>query len=233
MTIAVLEDESSTREVIVEYLRIEGYSVIEASRGDEALDLFRKERPDLAILDVNVDGPSGFLVARTLRRESDLPIIFLTSRDDETSRITGLELGADDYVIKPFSPRELVLRVAAVLRRAASAPVASLPPEGERPAVRYRCGTREMEIDIAAHRVTVDGAARDLTPAEWRLLVSLVTRAPAVMTREAIIEEVLGQNSIIETDSVKTHVANLRTKLGDPCWIATVRGFGYRFEGVT
>jgi DNA-binding response OmpR family regulator len=203
--------------------------VDECGRGDEAARLIRTASFDLLILDVAVPGQSGFLVAKEAREAGDVPIIFLTSRDDEASRITGLELGADDYVTKPFSPRELVLRVNAVLRRTSSASVHT-PDRTERYAL---AGTSVpvLEFHPANHLVAIGGESIATTATEWRILELLVSRAPAVVTRDSIIAEALGYDAAVETRSADAHIKNLRARLGDGRWIETIRGFGYRFAG--
>jgi DNA-binding response OmpR family regulator len=233
--IFLLEDDPEIREAVAEYLRLADHEVTECERGDEAARLISSTVPDLLILDVAVPGRSGFVVAKDARATGDVPIIFLTSRDDETSRITGLELGADDYVTKPFSPRELVLRVNAVLRRTTSA--AGQPPS--RPARYVLRGTSvpagtsvpTLEFHPENHVVAIDGAPVATTATEWRILELLISRAPAVVTRDSIIAEALGYDAAVETRSADAHVKNLRARLGDGRWIETVRGFGYRFAG--
>lgn len=239
--IFLLEDDPEIREAVAEYLRLADHEVTECERGDGAARLIASTAPDLLILDVAVPGRSGFVVAKEARATGDVPIIFLTSRDDETSRITGLELGADDYVTKPFSPRELVLRVNAVLRRTTSA--AGQPPS--RPARFALRGTSVpaatsvpagtsvpvLEFHPENHVVAIDGAPVATTATEWRILDLLISRAPAVVTRDAIIADALGYDAAVETRSADAHVKNLRARLGDGRWIETVRGFGYRFAG--
>jgi two-component system phosphate regulon response regulator PhoB len=233
--IFILEDDGAIREAVAEYLRLADHEVVECSRGDEALATIATASPDLLILDVAVPGRSGFSIAKTVRAERNLPIIFLTSRDDETSRITGLELGADDYVTKPFSPRELVLRVNAVLRRTSPAESQSLRSEGrETPSLRTFTlseGDAVMEFRSAEHIVTIDGSPVAVTATEWRILELLVDRSPGVVSRDVLIAEALGYDATVETRSADAHIKNLRARLGSGAWIETVRGFGYRFGG--
>ncbi|HKK47954.1 MAG TPA: response regulator transcription factor [Alkalispirochaeta sp.] len=227
--IFLLEDDDSIREAVAEYLRLADHEVIECERGDTAANLLRSSSPELLILDVAVPGMSGFSVAKQARQLGDVPIIFLTSRDDETSRITGLELGADDYVTKPFSPRELVLRVHAILRRAAVPASSSGGPAYFSLPIATEIGT--MTFHAEQHVVTINAVPVTLTATEWRVLVLLVSRAPALVSRDVLIAEALGYDATVETRSADAHIKNLRARLGDPRWIETVRGFGYRFAG--
>ncbi|MFW5827054.1 MAG: response regulator transcription factor [Alkalispirochaeta sp.] len=235
--IFLLEDDNSIREAVAEYLRLSDHEVIECSRGDTAGDLIRTSSPELLILDVAVPGMGGFSVAKQARGYSDVPIIFLTSRDDEGSRITGLELGADDYVTKPFSPRELVLRVHAILRRTAGTAGTSSEYRGRdtgetlRFTGRFGSQTLCMRFSVAHHILSIDDRPITLTATEWRILSLLITRMPAVVSRDVLIAEALGYDALVETRSADAHIKNLRARLGDPRWIETVRGFGYRFVG--
>jgi DNA-binding response OmpR family regulator len=235
--IFLLEDDSSIREAVAEYLRLSDHEVIECERGDTAGDLIRTSAPELLILDVAVPGMSGFSVAKQARGHRDVPIIFLTSRDDEGSRITGLELGADDYVTKPFSPRELVLRVQAILRRTTGTAVG---PRENRNADNgetlrftgpFGAETPHMTFSAAHHFLSINDHPITLTATEWRILELLITRTPAVVSRDVLIAEALGYDASVETRSADAHIKNLRGHLGDPRWIETVRGFGYRFVG--
>jgi two-component system, OmpR family, phosphate regulon response regulator PhoB len=223
--ILVVEDERDIAALVAYHLTKDGYRVRTAETGLEALDLARAERPDLVILDLMLPGFSGYEVLGEMRRRPDLadvPVVVLTARRDETDRVKGLELGADDYVTKPFSPRELLLRVTAVLRRAQSPAVAS--------------GGRTLTggaivVDLNALRVRVDGVELDLTPTEYRLLTCLMERRGRVQSRQQLLESAWDIHARIETRTVDMHVQRLRSKLRGHGWmVETVRGFGYRFR---
>jgi two-component system, OmpR family, phosphate regulon response regulator PhoB len=223
--ILVVEDERDIAALVAYHLTKEGYRVRTAEGGHEALQAARAEKPDLMILDLMLPGFSGYEVLQEMRRRPDLmevPVVVLTARRDEEDRVKGLELGADDYVTKPFSPRELVLRVSAVLRRAQSPAVAA----GGR---TLRAGA--VVVDLSALRVAVDGYELDLTPTEYRLLVTLLERRGRVQSRQQLLETAWEISARIETRTVDMHVQRLRAKLGDHGgMIETVRGFGYRFR---
>jgi DNA-binding response OmpR family regulator len=227
--IYLVEDNETLREAVTSYLRLNDHEVVEFGRIAGVEDAFRTQPPQLLILDVMLPDGDGFLLARRLRREHAVPIVFLTAKSAESDRITGFELGADDYVVKPFSPRELVLRVEAVLRRtrtAASTGTGSSTGE-------WLLEEKLLEIDETAHRVKVDARELNLTAAEWKILTFLATHASTVVTRERLLGESL--DYLIAEGSertVDTHVKNVRAKLGHPGWIETVRGFGYRFVGI-
>lgn len=226
MTIGLLEDNDAIREVLRRYLELEGWDVVEFPRVG-ALDQWLGARAgapglELMILDVMLPDGDGFLVARRLsQRWPELPFLFLSARAEESDRITGLELGAQDYVVKPFSNREVVLRVKALLRRSASS-----APRAD----RWRCGDSRLEWDASLHTIHSDGRALSLTTAEWDILVYLAQRAPQVLTRAQILQHCLASVAEGSERTVDTHVKNLRHKVGEG-WIETVRGFGYRFAG--
>jgi two-component system, OmpR family, phosphate regulon response regulator PhoB len=226
--VLVVEDERDIAALVAYHLTKEGYRVRTAGAGAEALEEATMERPDLVVLDLMLPGLSGFDVLYELRRHeetAEIPVIVLTARRDEVDRIRGLELGADDYLSKPFNPQELVLRVRAVLRRVQA------PAVGE--AGRLLRGG-PIVIDTSAMRVEVDGDTIDLTPTEYRLLVSLLERRGRVQSRETLLRVAWGIDVRIETRTVDMHVQRLRGKLGagGDC-IETVRGFGYRFSPKT
>jgi two-component system phosphate regulon response regulator PhoB len=223
--ILVVEDERDIAALVAYHLTKDGYRVRTAEGGTEALEAAASERPDLLVLDLMLPGLSGYDVLSEMRRRPELaevPVIVLTARRDEADRVKGLELGADDYVTKPFSPRELVLRVGAVLRRAQSPAVAG--------ASRILHGG-PVSVDLNAMRVSVDDAVIELTPTEYRLLVTLLERRGRVQTRQQLLETAWDIHARIETRTVDMHVQRLRTKLGRAgVLIETVRGFGYRFR---
>ena len=223
--ILIVEDERDISALVAYHLTKEGFRVRTAESGQEALEAAESERPDLILLDLMLPGLSGYEVLAELRRRpelADVPVMVLTARREEPDRVKGLELGADDYLTKPFSPRELVLRVAAVLRRTQSPAVAG---SGR----ILRGGT--ITIDTDAMRVSVEDRAVDLTPTEYRLLLTLLERRGRVQTRQQLLETAWDVHARIETRTVDMHVQRLRGKLeGAGELIETVRGFGYRFR---
>jgi len=221
--ILVVDDETKIVRLVRAYLEQAGYAVVEACDGQTALIQARREKPSLVILDLMLPGIDGLEVARTLRREGNLPIIMLTARREDTDRIVGLELGADDYVTKPFVPRELVARVNAVLRRVSGAPSA---PE------MLRAG--QIVVDVGSHLATLDGRPLELTPSEFDLLKVLVQNPGRVFTRLELLDRVQGEAYEGYERTIDTHIKNLRAKLGDdprrPQHIQTVYGVGYKLE---
>ena len=223
-TIVVVEDDPSIADLVDLYLRREGFRVLSASDAASGLALARRERPRLVVLDVGLPGPSdGLEVCRTLRAEGAVPIVFLTARDDEIDRIVGLELGADDYVTKPFSPRELVARVRAVLRRSASGSAAMQ-------AAATTMSLGDVVVDLGRHSVTAGGAAVELTGREFELLSALGEHRGLVLSRRQLLDLAWGPDWIGDERTVDVHVAQLRRKLGSSLLIATVRGAGYRLD---
>ncbi len=223
--VLVVEDERDISALIAFHLTREGFRVQTVESGPEALQAAYADRPDLVLLDVMLPGLSGYEVLAELRRRPDLgdvPVVMLTARREEQDRIRGLELGADDYLTKPFSPRELVLRVAAVLRRVRSPAITG--------SGRVLRGG-DITVDSDALRVRVADQSVDLTPTEYRLLVTLLERRGRVQTRQQLLEAAWDIHADIETRTVDMHIQRLRSKLGDAGdWIETVRGFGYRFR---
>ena len=224
--ILVVEDERDIAALVAYHLTKEGYRVRTTGGGAEALEAIAQERPDLIVLDVMLPGFSGLDILDEIRTRSDMadvPIVMLTARREEADRIKGLELGADDYVTKPFSPQELVLRIGAVLRRAQSPPVAGSSR-------MLRGGP--ITVDLNAMHVQVDGEPIQLTPTEYRLLVALLERRGRVQSRQQLLTAAWDIHVRIETRTVDMHVQRLRSKLGRAGqMIETVRGFGYRFKG--
>ena len=223
--ILVVDDEPKIRRIITSYLAEEGFDIAEASDGETALDLAAAD-PDLVILDVGLPGIDGIEVLRQLRTRSDVPVMLVTARAEETDRLIGLSVGADDYLTKPFSPRELVLRVKAILRRSSSTATAT----GD--VMRFD----GLTVDLGAHTVTIDGGEPVLTALEFDLLVSLGSEQGRVLSRRQLIDQVWGWDFFGDERVVDVHIRNLRTKLGDdpadPRFVATVRGVGYKFVGV-
>lgn len=219
-TILIVEDEADIRELLVFNLQREGFTTIESGDGLQGLELARSKNPQMILLDVMLPGMDGFTVCKELERNpktAPIPIIMLTARGEEIDRIVGLELGADDYVVKPFSVRELILRIRAILRRQAAVKnTASL-------------SRHDISIDPAAHRVRVTDTEVDLTATEFRLLEDLLRHAGTVRTREQLLNTVWGYQFEGYARTVDTHVRRLRAKLGSSAeCIETVRGVGYR-----
>jgi len=225
VSILIVEDESALAESIRYSLEREGFRVGIASNGRTALDRFRDERPSLVILDLMLPELSGLDVCRAIRSESDVPIIIVTAKDSEADKVTGLELGADDYVTKPFSVRELVSRVRAHLRRAAMHP--SSEPEDD----PLRGGG--VEMDVVRHEVRVRGEAVPFPPKEFELLEAFLRRKDRLLTRLFLIEEVWGADYVGDTKTLDVHVKRIRQKIEEdphrPEHLVTVRGLGYRF----
>jgi DNA-binding response OmpR family regulator len=220
-TVLVVDDERQIAQIATDYLRHAGFEVIAAGDGARALDLARARRPDLVVLDLGLPGLDGLDVARTLRRESNVPIIILTARVEESDRLLGLELGADDYVTKPFSPRELVARVKAVLRRADAASASGDV---------VRVG--DLTIDVPRLRVTRRDRPIELTPTEFQLLVTLARHPGRIFTRAQLLDAVRGLEVESFERAIDTHVKNIRRKLEpdsrSPRYILTVYGMGYK-----
>jgi len=217
-TIVVVEDEANIADLVGMYLEREGFRVLKCTTGAAGLESFRSQRPRLVVLDVGLPDTDGLEVCKEIRRTSQIPVIFLTARDGEVDRVLGLELGADDYLTKPFSPAELVARVRAVLRRSDGAP----PPE-----------------IVQAGAVTIDGGRRevragattiDLTTKEFELLRFLAERPGLALSRQQILDGVWGHDWFGDARTVDVHIAQVRKKLGDALTITTVRGVGYRLE---
>ncbi len=221
----IVDDDVNLRHTLGYAFRQEGFEVVTADDGDGALVQFRQTHPDLVILDVMLPGRDGFEVARALRRESVVPVIMLTARDSELDKVVGLEIGADDYLAKPFSTRELIARVRAMLRRSRRAEPAPLDSRVE---------VDGLILDGARHRVSMDGRELELKPKEFDLLAFFMAHTGQVFGREQLLASVWGYDFAGDSRTVDTHVKTLREKLGDsaerPRWVETVRGVGYRFR---
>jgi DNA-binding response OmpR family regulator len=221
-TVLVVDDEPTIREIVVGYLKREGYRTLEAADGNRARDLLEHEQLDLVVLDLMLPGTDGLELCRWIRSRSRLPVIMLTARGEESDRIVGLELGADDYVTKPFSPRELTARVRTVLRRAE-------PEAGDQEVLAFD----GLEIDAATREVTKDGETLRLTAREFDLLWFLASHPRRVFSRENLMRRVWGYSSALDTGTVTVHMRRLREKVEDkpsePRHLETVWGVGYRF----
>ena len=220
-TVLVVDDEPIVRDVVVRYLREDGLATLEAGDGDDARALIEARRPNLVVLDVMLPGTDGLELCRWIRSRSDVPVILLTARGEEADRIVGLELGADDYVTKPFSPRELAVRVRTVLRRSNGAP----PP-------RERLEFGDVVLDGASREVTKAGRPVTLTAKEFDLLWFLVSHPNRVFSRDQLMGTVWGYEAAVDTGTVTVHVRRLREKVetdpAKPRHLQTVWGVGYR-----
>ena len=216
-TILIVDDEPQIAEIAADYLRAAGFEVISAGDGVRALELFRGRRPDLVVLDLGLPKLDGMDVARGIRAASDTPIIMLTARVEEEDRLQGLEIGADDYVTKPFSPRELVARVRAVLRRT-----------DKRHADDDVFRVADLVIDVPRMTVTRGGESIDLTPTEFQLLATLARHPGRIFTRAQLLDAVRGSDVEAFDRAIDTHVKNVRRKLARDGYILTVYGIGYK-----
>jgi len=221
--ILVVDDEPQIVKVVKAYLEKAGFAVVSAADGSAALAVFQHEKPDLVILDLNLPGMDGLDVCRAIRRASDVPVMMLTARVEETDKLIGLELGADDYVIKPFSPREVVARVRSILRRAGASPA-----HGE------TIHVGDLLIDLDLHTITLGERAIELTPTEFEILVVLARQPRRVFSRVQIMEQAQGDSFEGYERTIDAHIKNIRLKLETnprkPTYIQTVFGLGYKLE---
>jgi len=217
--ILVIEDDPDIVEICRDYLKAAGYSVIIAQDGAKGLVVARREKPDLIVLDLMLPEMDGLDVCRTLRHESNVPIIMLTARVEETDKLIGLELGADDYITKPFSPRELVARVRVVLRRLTGDPASYLLRSGE------------VTLDRAHYEVQVPGKTVALTATEFEILATLMSQPGRIFSRSQLTEAVHGVSFESYERAINSHINNLRRKLEPGEYIITIHGVGYKFEG--
>ncbi|KKC28874.1 response regulator transcription factor [Caldanaerobacter subterraneus] len=222
--ILVVDDEIKILEVVKSYLEREGFSVITETNGNNVLDTFKKEKPDLVILDLMLPGISGEELCKRLRQFSNVPILMLTAKVQESDKINGFSIGADDYITKPFSPRELVMRVKAILRRTTDdVPLAEV----------MSFNNDDLVVDLRAHTVRKKGVVVNLTPNEFKILKILIRNPNRVFTREELIEKVMGFDYEGYDRTIDAHIKNLRQKIEDdtknPVYIRTVYGVGYKF----
>jgi len=225
--VLIVEDDANLLEAVKYNLRKEGYDVLAAADGEAALSSARREKPSLLILDIMLPKLNGFEVCRILRKETTVPILMLTAKADETDKIVGLEIGADDYMTKPFSMRELMARVRAMLRRSKMAEVPAAGP--------VIIKISDIEIDTARHSVSLAGKELELSPKEYDLLVFLAGNKGLVFSRDQLLEKVWGYDFAGDTRTVDVHIRWLRQKIekdaGRPQYLLTVRGAGYKLEG--
>lgn len=227
-TVLIVEDEPALADVLEQYLRDDGFAVVKAGDGPAAVQLFEKHHPDLVLLDINLPGFPGTEVLRRIRALRDVPVIMLTARVAEVDRVVGLELGADDYVGKPFSPREVVARVKSVLRRSERA------EHPDAPSAERRIGA--ITINTLAHEVRVDGKPVILTPTQFKILDVLATHLGQTLTRDQLLERVSSDGDVFDR-TLDRHIANLRARIeldpGSPRYIVTVFGVGYKMVDPT
>lgn len=217
--ILIADDEQLMRQLVIDFLKPEGYEILEASNGKEALDIYDKEHPDLILLDVMMPGYDGWTVCREIRRESTVPIMMLTAKGEEIDQLFAYDLGADEYITKPFSPKILVAKIKALLRRSQNEQETHEADDG-------------VAIDRDARQVVIDGKNVDLSPTEYKLLNYLMSNTGKALSRRQILNQVWNYDYYGDLRTVDTHINRLRIKLGDKGrYIRTVRGYGYRYDG--
>lgn len=217
--ILIADDEQLMRQLVIDFLKPEGYEILEASDGKEALDIYDKEHPDLILLDVMMPGYDGWTVCREIRRESTVPIMMLTAKGEEIDQLFAYDLGADEYITKPFSPKILVAKIKALLRRSQNEQETHEADDG-------------VAIDRDARQVVIDGRNVDLSPTEYKLLNYLMSNTGKALSRRQILNQVWNYDYYGDLRTVDTHINRLRIKLGDKGrYIRTVRGYGYRYDG--
>lgn len=217
--ILIVDDEEKIRNVVREYAEFEGYEVAEAADGMEAVEMCKKEDFDAIIMDVMMPRLDGFSACKEIRKQKEIPVIMLSARGEEYDKLFGFEIGIEDYVVKPFSPKELMARIKVVLKRGSSAPVSDILKFGG------------LEINMAGREVSVDGVKASMTPKEYDLLFFLVKNKNLAMTREKLLEEVWGFDFYGDDRTVDTHIKMLRNSLGEyRKYIVTLRGMGYKFD---
>ena len=217
--ILIADDEQLMRQLVIDFLKPEGYEILEASDGKEALEIYDKEHPDLILLDVMMPGYDGWTVCREIRRESTVPIMMLTAKGEEIDQLFAYDLGADEYITKPFSPKILVAKIKALLRRSQNEQETHEADDG-------------VAIDREARQVVLDGKNVDLSPTEYKLLNYLMSNTGKALSRRQILNQVWNYDYYGDLRTVDTHINRLRIKLGDKGrYIRTVRGYGYRYDG--
>ncbi len=226
-TVYIIEDNDLIRKGIKEYFEISGFDVYDFAVLSKVREAFSRVMPDVIILDVMLPDGNGFVFAKELRRNYNIPILFLTAKEQESDRIMGFEVGGDDYVVKPFSNKELLLRVKALLKRVNK----GKDETSESDITEFTIGPQKLIIDRSARKVYVDETETHLTMTEWNILTFLSDHYGQAVSRDTLLSECLGYMYSGSERSVDTHIANLRNQLGETDWIETIRGFGYRFVG--
>ena len=224
--VLLIEDSEAIREAVANYLILKDYSVISCRDLQEAESSLELELPDLAVVDVNLPDGNGFLFARKVLSKTPVPFLFLTSRNEESDRITGLELGACDYIVKPFSLKEMILRIEAIKRR-----TESTIPGQKADRNCWKLNNSILEINQDIHRVTLNEEMIRLTPTEWEILSKLISHNGSILSREQIQKSLWNISDEKSLKTVDSHIKNIRNKLKSPDWIEAVRGFGFRFTG--
>ncbi len=224
--ICLVEDNESIREAVKSFLQLADHQVSDFGTLLEARAALDAHLPDLILMDVMLPDGNGFFFAREFLAEHPVPLIFMSGRESESDRITGFEIGADDYIVKPFSPKELVLRIAAILKR-----TSETKPDASLPDTVWNLNGQVLHTDENAHRATLDDELLKLTAAEWKILIYFTRNGGTVVSRKQVLDHCLSYSFDGYDRIVDTHVKNLRAKLGNPGWIETVRGYGYRFAG--
>lgn len=221
----IVEDNKHIREAVKDYFTVNDIEVMEFAGVRGALEALLHKPPDIVILDIMLPDGNGYLLAKEIRSRSPVPIIFLTAKEEESDRIMGFEVGGDDYVVKPFSTKELLLRVKAILSRTRR------DTPAENTSGRWKLKDSELILDTEQRKAWIDGRQLSLTTAEWNILCYLVSRDGRALSREQILGECLGYIHAGSERTVDTHIANIRNNLGNKDWIETIYGFGYRFLG--
>lgn len=224
--ILFVEDNDSIREAVTSYLKLENHEIYEFNKLHGVTEAVRMKNPDMLILDIMLPDGDGFQLAKKIRSFTDVPILFLTARTSESDRITGFELGGDDYVVKPFSPKELMMRVRSILKRTKKG------AEDDKKIYTWKHGKNLLTMDSLSHRASIDTFEVILTSAEWKILWLLATNPGIVFSRDRLLGECLDYMAEGSERTIDTHIKNLRVKLRSAGWIETVRGWGYRFAGV-
>lgn len=226
-SILVIDDEAEIRELLIIYLKNQGYLTFEAGDGSEALIILQQHAIDMIIADIMMPGMDGFELLKKIRLDSQIPLLFISAKSDDMDRINGLQLGADDYVNKPFNPLEVVSRVQAIFRRIDAA----AKPEGSRPAVLT---IGDIQLDEDSHRLYKNGIEKEMTSYEFRILALLMREAGRVLTKSQIYEQVWGEDYVGDENLIMVYISKIREKIEDnprkPVYLITIRGLGYRFE---
>ncbi len=220
--IYLIEDNFSIRESVKSYFELENYEVKDFDNVNSSLESLKKEKPNLVILDIMLPDGNGFYLAKRIREFSDVPIIFLTAKDSESDRITGFEIGCDDYVVKPFSPKELVLRAKSILKRTSN--------NSNNHILELSFKNNKLVINKNAISARLNNKILDFTAAEWKILVYLAENQGSVFSRNQLLEKCLDYYASGSLRTIDTHIKNIRNKLGNNEWILTIRGYGYKFN---